>query len=109
MKEKFYIIAERHNPQLGTYLSGAYIAAKRVNKCSITATYDYYGTKRKMKFDLYKNPSNGVHIGISDSECAYGSMAYYGFDTLDKALIYLKTCWPNHYNLDRCLKALQAA
>ena len=106
--EKLYIIAERLNPQLGTYLSAAYVATRRNTKSSIIATFDYYGDKRKLKFERYKNPDSGAHCDTGETECAYGGMAYYGFDTPDEALAYLKAHWQSHYNYGSAVKALTA-
>ena len=108
MKEKFYIIAERQNPQLGTYLSNAFVGTKRVNKRSISTSYEYLGSKRTMKFELSADNASKAHCDLGGDGCVYGSMAYYGFDSLEDAVAYLDKRWSKHYNYDRCRKALAA-
>lgn len=109
MKEKFYIVAERINPQLGTYLSDVYVGTKRVNKQSISCVYERFGEKQTMRFEKYIEPENHSHCDIGGDNCVYGSMAYYGFDKPEDAAAYLTKRWPKHYNFERCMKKLQAA
>jgi len=104
--EKFYVVAERINPQLGTYLSAIYIGKKRINKNSISCTFDYCGSSRTLKFGL-----NGVgdihgHYCLGSGDCVYGSMTYYGFETAREAQIYIDRNWPTHRNYDMCSKIL---
>ena len=104
--EKFYIVAERNNPQLGTYLSGVYVGRKRVNKNSISCTFDYYGSSRTLKFGLVGSGDIHGHYCLGGTDCVYGSMSYLGFETAREAQIYLDRNWPDHYNYAKCEKVL---
>lgn len=108
MKEKFYIIAERLNPQLGTYLSDAFVGTKKVNMTSISVRYDHLGLKCSLKFSLYANNPDKMHYDKCGNGCAYGSMAYYGFDTFEDAAAYLSKHWSKHYRYESCLAKLKA-
>lgn len=109
MKEKFYIVAERQNPQLGTYLSDVHVGARRNNKQSITCTFEYLGEKRSLRFSDYAMHESKIHSCVNAGNCLYGSMSYYGFDTLEAVTAYLEKNWSKHYNFERCMKKLQAA
>lgn len=104
--EKFFIVAERHNPQLGTYLSDVIIGTKRVNKNSISCRYDYYGETRSMKFTLHSSGDLHGHYCIDSGSCVYGSMSYYGFERAADAQIYLDRNWSDHYNYKRLSEKL---
>lgn len=111
--DKFYIVAERYNPQIGTYLSDVYVGKKRNNKDSISCQFDYYGSKKTLKFSIGTiidriNLCNEYHYCFNPGNCVYGNMNYYGFDTCDKAKAYLESQWPKHYNYEKCMKKLSA-
>lgn len=104
--EKFYVVAERNNPQLGTYLFEVIVGTRRNNKASISCRYDYYGSSRTLKFGL-----NGVgdlhgHYCISSDNCVYGSMTYRGFETAREAQIYLDRNWTDSRKYEQCSKIL---
>ena len=103
--EKFYIVAERDNPQLGTYLSNVFIGTKRINKTSISCRFDDYGS-RTLKFGLVGVGDIHGHYCISSGSCVYGSMIYYGFETAREAQIYLDRNWATHRNYERCSQIL---
>ena len=86
--QKAVVIGKRHNPQLGTYLTGPYIVkVKRINKNSYSIAYedgeDYYPT-------LF---CAGSGIAKKDSDCVYGSMSY-ALYTPEMAIAELK-CFAN--------------
>lgn len=103
--EKFYIVAERDNPQLGTYLSNVFIGTKRVNKNSISCRFDDYGS-RTLKFGLVGSGDGNMHYCTSPDICAYGSMIYRGFETAREAQQYLDHNWSASRNYERCSKIL---
>lgn len=104
--EKFYIVAERNNPQLGTYLSNVFVGTKRVNKKSITCQFDD-GCSRSLKFGLVGYGEFHNHNCISSESCVYGSMVYRGFDTAHEAQIYLDRTWPSSNKYEKCSKLLK--
>ena len=108
MKEKFYVVAERINPQLGIYLSDVYVGTKRTNQRSISFTFDYFGSPRVIKFELHADPINHAHCDGGDDNCVYGSMAYYGFEKAEDARAYLERRWSKHYNFAKCVAKLAA-
>jgi hypothetical protein len=107
--EKFYIVAERDNPQLGTYLSDVYIGKKRINKNSLSCSFNYYGSSKTLKFTLGVSRDNyAKHSCISGDNSIYGSMSYFGFDTAEDAKNYIESKWSSHYNFNKCMKKLNA-
>ncbi len=104
--EKFYIVAERDNPQLGTYLSNVFVGTKRLNKNSISCRFDDCG-RRTLKFGLVGVGDDNMHYCSSSSECVYGSMIYRGFETARDAQTYLDRNWTAHRNYERCSKILK--
>lgn len=88
--DKFYIIGIRSNPQLGSYLSKAVVAKPKVNKASITAKFEEYGSQTSIKFYLHAG-QDGCHYQKSSTSCVYGSYSYYGFEDKAKAITYLQT------------------
>lgn len=110
--EKFYIVAERYNPQLGTYLSDVFVGAKRVNKTSISCRFDFHGSPKTMRFSLSKyvdsDTGHFYHSPVMFQSCVYGSMYYSGFDTAEEAKAYLETKWSNHHNFEKCMAKLVA-
>lgn len=105
---KFFIVAERHNPQLGTYLSNVYVGKRRDNKTSITCVYDDYGSQSSLRFSMYANLEDGTHYCLNAKDCVYGSMSYYGFETAEQAKAYLEKNWKTHHNFGRCIEKLVA-
>ena len=103
--EKFYIVAERDNPQLGTYLSNVFVGTKRINKNSISCQFDDYGS-RTLKFGLVGSGDDNMHYCTSSSECVYGSMIYRGFETAREAQIYLDRNWATSRRYEQCSKIL---
>lgn len=95
--EKFYVIAERYNPQLGLYLMALYIGKKRVNKNSISCSFDYYGSSKTLKFSLGVD-KDGKHSCISGDNSIYGSVNYYGFDSVEETKAYLEANWKDSKN-----------
>ena len=87
--DKFYVIDIRHNPQLGDYLSKAVIAKAKVNKASITATFDDYGSPTSLKFSL-THDFTGEHYQIGNNNCVYGSYSYFGYSNKSDAINALK-------------------
>lgn len=103
--KNFYIVVERDNPQLGTYLNNVYVGKRRDRDSYILCSYDYYGQRKSLKFSLGKN-NDGAHWCINPGSSVYGSMEYYGFDSADEAKTYLKSNWANSKNLQGCLDKL---
>lgn len=103
--EKFYIVAERDNPQLGTYLMNVYVGKKRINKYSLSCTFDYYGSPKTLKFTLGVGRDN-KHSCINGDNSIYGSVYYFGFDTIEDARKYLEANWSDHYNFKKCIDKL---
>lgn len=91
--DKLYIIGIRYNPQLGSYLSKAVVAASKVNKTCISAKFDDYGSATVLKFSLQPN-INGRHYCKSAQQCAYGDYEYIGFSDKAKAIEELQK-WLN--------------
>ena len=107
--EKFYIVAESNNPQLGTYLSDVIAGKKRVNKCSISCCYDYYGDSRTLKFTQHSSSErNNGHFCIDNGSCCYGSMTYIGFDSAADAKAYLDANWKSSSRYESLSKKLDA-
>ena len=104
---KFFIVAERHNPQLGTYLSKVYIGKRRDNKASITCVFDNFDYRESLSFSLCAN-TDGGHYCLNTDRCVYGSMSYYGFETAESAKAYLEKNWSKQYNFTRFIKQLTA-
>ena len=90
--DKIYVIGIRHNPQLGSYLSKVIVASAKVNKCSITAKFEEYGSPTSLKFS--KDGWNGQHHCLTDQHCVYGGYEYIGFSTKERALAELQK-WLN--------------
>ena len=103
--EKFYIVAERNNPQLGTYLSNVFVGTKRVNKNSISCRFDDCGS-RTLKFGLVGVGDIHGHYCINAGGCVYGSMTYRGFETAREAQIYLDRNWTDSRRYEYCSKIL---
>ena len=89
MKIPFYIVGVRHNPQLGSYLSKAIVAAGVQNKASITAKFEEYGSTTSVKFNI-GHDNDGCHYAKSSPSCVYGSYSYYGYHSKDDAINALK-------------------
>lgn len=106
--EKFYIVAERDNPQLGTYLSNVFVGTKRINKNSISCRFDDCGS-RTLKFGLVGVGDDNMHYCISSGDCVYGSMIYRGFETARDAQRYLDSNWSAYRNYERCSKILKGS
>ena len=106
--EKFFIVAERHNPQIGTYLSDVYVGVRRNNKQSITCTFEYFGEKRSLRFSEYALYENKIHSCLNAGNCLYGSMSYYGFESAELAKAYLEKNWSKYYKFARCIEKLTA-
>ena len=106
--EKFYIVAERYNPQLGMYLCDVIVGNKRVNKNSITCVYNFYGSTEKMKFAKEAYNNNGCHECLSKDNCIYGSMHYIGFETAENAKTYLDNRWSKEHRYQSCIAKLVA-
>lgn len=102
--EKFYIVAERDNPQLGTYLSDVFVGKRRDKDGYILCSYDYYGSRKSLKFAFGMN--DGKHWCINPGSSVYGSMDYYGFDTAEEAKEYLEANWSDHHNFKKCMDKL---
>lgn len=101
--EKFYVVVERNNPQLGTYLSEVIVGTRRNNKESISCRYDFYGSSRTLKFTLHGNGDINGHYCIGgSSNCLYGSMSYYGFERAADAQIYLDRNWATSRKYAEC-------
>lgn len=103
--EKFYVVAVRDNPQLGLYLMNVYVGKKRINQYSISCTFDYYGSSKTLKFTLGVGRDN-EHSCIGGDNSIYGSVYYYGFDTLEKARKYLESEWADSKNFPEMLAKL---
>ena len=88
--DKFFIIGIRHNPQLGDYLSKAVVAKAKVNKASITAKFEEYGSETSLKFSLHHGIT-GAHWQIGTNNCAYGGYSYYGYFNKNEAIDTLKS------------------
>ena len=101
----FYIVVERDNPQLGTYLNDVYIAKARDKGNYLLCTFDYYGSRKSFRFSTSKN-RDGSHWCINPGESVYGSMNYYGFDTAEDAKEYLEANWSDHHNFKKCMDKL---
>lgn len=104
--ERFFIVAERNNPQLGTYLSNVYVGKRRNNKTTLTCTFDYYGSSKSLRFSFCANTADGIHYCLNGGDCVYGSMSYFGFATQDKAKAYLDKNWAGHRNYESCCEKL---
>lgn len=102
--EKFYIVAERDNPQLGIYLSNVYIGKRRDKDGYIICSFDYYGSRKSLKF--YFGMNDGKHNCTNPGNSLYGSMDFYGFDSAEEAKDYLKRNWSKSINFDRCMNEL---
>lgn len=108
MKEKFYVVAERHNPQLGTYLSNVFVGTRRNNKASITCSYENGGYKESLRFSCCVNTTDGIHYCLNTHACVYGSMSYYGFESAELAKAYLEKHWSTHHRFESCIAKLAA-
>lgn len=107
--EKFYIVAIRHNPQLGSYVSGAYVGSKRMNKNSVSGVFDYYGSRKSLRFSLHADSVFQSHFCLTDDNCVYGSMEYYGFDDSKDARNYIEKSFPSQRgNYAQAMKVLGA-
>lgn len=104
--EKFYVVVERNNPQLGTYLSEVIVGTRRNNKESISCRYDFYGSSRTLKFGLAGVGDIHGHYCINAGGCVYGSMTYRGFETAREAQIYLDRNWADSRKYEHCSKIL---
>lgn len=89
MDNKFFIIGIRHNPQLGDYLSKAVIAKAKVNKASITAKFEEYGSETSLKFTIHHGIT-GEHYQIGTNDCVYGGYSYHGYSNKNDAINALK-------------------
>lgn len=105
--DKFYIIGVRHNPQLGSYLSKVIVAASKVNKASITAKFEEYGSVSSLKFTCHPD-ATGKHYCKNESTCVYGSYSYYGFSSKEAVVAELNK-WVGKAGLsnDRALAGLK--
>lgn len=92
--DKFFIIGIRYNPQLGFYLSKTIVAKPKVNKASITATFEEYGSKTSLRFSICPCSTDGHHYALTSKKCVYGSYTYVGFSDKAKAIAELKK-WTN--------------
>ena len=108
MNEKFYIVAERYNPQLGTYLSNVFVGKRRDNKASITCVYENCGYKESLRFSCCANMTDGIHYCLNTKGCLYGSMSYYGFESAELAKAYLEKHWSKHRRFEQCVAKLAA-
>ena len=107
--EKFYIVAIRHNPQLGSYVYGAHVGTKRMNKRSISSSFDYYGSRKSIRFSLHADSVFHSHYSFMDDDSVYGSIEYYGFDAREDAKHYLETSFPSKRgNYAQAMKVLEA-
>ena len=104
--EKFYVVAERDNPQLGTFLSNVYVGKKRITKNAVSCSIDYYGSTKNLKFSLSMSGPYRKHTFVGRDDSIYGSMYYYGFDNIEDAIGYLKDEWSNSKNLQPMLAKL---
>lgn len=113
---KFYVVAERYNPQLGTYLAAVYVGKRKENKNTVSCVFDYYGSKKSLKFE--KNPCGAwqLHYFAGKDNCVYGSMSYFAFDTPELAKAYLEGKWGGKdttvgpgcaFKLEECLEKIQ--
>ena len=92
--DKFYIIVVRHYPQLGSYLSKTIVAKPEVNKDSITAKFEEYGSSTSLRFSICPVSTDGHHYALTSHGCAYGGYTYIGFSDKAKAIAELKK-WAN--------------
>ena len=92
--DKFYIIGIRYNPQLGSYLSKTIVAKPKVNKASITATFEEYGSKTSLRFSICPCPTDGRYYSLTSQKCVYGGYEYIGFSDKAKAIAELQK-WTN--------------
>ena len=88
--DKFFIIGIRHNPQLGSYLSKTIVAKPKVNKDSITAKFEEYGSSTSLRFHICPCTADGIHYAITSQKCVYGGYEYIGFSDKAKAIAELK-------------------
>ena len=58
--DKFYIIGIRYNPQFGFYLSKTTVAKPKVNKASITAKFEEYGSSTSLRFSICPSPQMAI-------------------------------------------------
>lgn len=92
--DKFFIIGIRHNPQLGSYLSKTIVAKPKVNKASITAKFEEYGSSTSLRFSICPCSTDGRHYSLTSQECVYGGYEYIGFSDKAKAIAELQK-WTN--------------
>ena len=88
--DKLYVIAIRHNPQIGAYLSKAIVAKAKVNKTCITAKYNDSGYSVSLRFSLLPCMADGRHFCISRDDSVYGSYEHIGFSDKAAAIAELK-------------------
>ena len=88
--DKFFIIGIRHNPQLGSYLSKTIVAKPKVNKASITAKFEEYGSSTSLRFSICPVSTDGHHYALTSHGCAYGGYEYIGFSDKAKAIVELR-------------------
>ena len=84
--KNFYIIGVCYNPQLGAFLK-VKVATAKLNKKSITATFEDLGKMTSLHFEKYS--FTGVHLCTSASEC-FGDYRYYGYFDKSKAIAKLQ-------------------
>ena len=87
--DKFYIVGIRHNPQLGSYLSKTIVAKPKLNKTSITAKFEEYGSSSSLRFSIVPY-SNGQHYCLTSQNCVYGGYEYLGFSDKNAAIAELQ-------------------
>ena len=87
---KFYIVGIRHNPQLGSYLSKTIVAKPKLNKTSITAKFEEYGSSSSLRFSICPYTTDGRHYCLKTQECVYGGYDYYGFSDKNAAIAELQ-------------------
>ena len=112
MKEatvKMYLVAERYNPQLGTYLFDVWVGKRRDNKNTVSCSFDWHGSKTSLKFFKETGGAYKQHYYAGKDNSIYGSMSYYAFDMAEDVARYLKDKWAESRKLEECLKKIEAA
>ena len=84
----------RHYPQLGSYLSKTSVAKPKVNKDSITAEFEEYGSITSLRFPICPCTADGIYYALTSQKYVYGGYTYIGFSDKAKAIAELKK-WAN--------------
>ena len=92
--DKFFIIRIRHSPQLGSHLSKTIVAKPKVNKDSIMAEFEEYGSIISLRFPICLCTEDGIYYDLPSQKCVYGGYTYIGFSDKAKAIAELKK-WAN--------------